>query len=76
MMSIPREVKLETRNGQIKLVQKPVQELNILHKDTLTYRNKKLNAINDAIKNSVFKQFELRAKIAIANIFNLLTNQV
>ena len=67
MMSIPREVKLETRNGQIKLVQKPVQELNILHKDTLTYRNKKLNAINDAIKNSVFKQFELRAKIAIAN---------
>ena len=24
MMSIPREVKLETRNGQIKLVQKPV----------------------------------------------------
>ena len=67
MMSIPREVKLETRNGQIKLVQKPVQELNILHKDTLTYRNKNLSAINDAIKNSVFKQFELRAKIAIAN---------
>ena len=67
MMSIPREVKLETHNGQIKLVQKPIEELNILHKDTLTYRNKNLSVINNAIKNSVFKQFELKAKIATAN---------
>jgi fructan beta-fructosidase len=67
MMSIPREVKLETHNGQIKLVQKPVEELNILHKDTLTFRNKNLSVINNAIKNSVFKRFELKAKIATAN---------
>ena len=67
MMSIPREVKLETHNGQIKLVQKPVEELTILHKDTLTFRNKNLSVINNAIKNSVFKRFELKAKIATAN---------
>ena len=67
MMSIPREVKLETHNGQIKLVQKPVEELKILHKDTLTYRDKNLGVINNAIKNGVFKQFELKAKIATAN---------
>ncbi len=63
MMSIPREVKLETHNGQIKLVQKPVEELNILHKDTLSYRNTNLNVINSEIKKSVYKRFELKAKI-------------
>ena len=67
MMSIPREVKLETHNGRLKLVQKPVEELNILHKDTLSYRNTQLSVINSAIKNSVYKQFELKAKIATAN---------
>lgn len=67
MMSIPREVKLETHNGQIKLVQKPVEELKILRKDTLNYRNTNLSAINNAIKNSVYKQFELRVKVATAN---------
>ncbi|HMK17378.1 MAG TPA: GH32 C-terminal domain-containing protein [Chitinophagaceae bacterium] len=67
IMSIPREVKLETHNGQIKLIQKPVKELNILHKDTLSYRNTNLSVINSAIKNSVYKRFELKAKIATAN---------
>jgi beta-fructofuranosidase/levanase len=67
MMSIPREVKLETHNGQIKLVQKPIDELKILRRDTLSYRNKNLNLINSEIKNSVFKRFELKAKIATAN---------
>jgi len=67
MMSIPREVKLETHNGQIKLVQKPVIELGILHKDTLSYRNTNLSAINNAIKISKYQRFELRAKIAVAN---------
>ena len=67
MMSIPREVKLQTHNGKIKLVQKPVEELNILRKDTLTYRNKNLGDINNEIKNAVFKRFELNAKIATAN---------
>jgi sucrose-6-phosphate hydrolase SacC (GH32 family) len=67
MMSIPREVKLETHNGQRKLVQKPVKELNILHKDTLSYRNINLSFINGAIKNSVYKRFELKAKIATTN---------
>lgn len=68
MMSIPREVKLETHNGRIKLVQKPVEELNTLRKDTLSYRNTNLSVINSAIKNSVYKQFELKAKIATANM--------
>ena len=67
MMSIPREVKLETHNGQIKLVQKPVKELNILHKDTLSYSNINLSVINGEIKNSVYKRFELKTKIAVAN---------
>jgi sucrose-6-phosphate hydrolase SacC (GH32 family) len=67
MMSIPREVKLETHNGQIKLVQKPVRELNTLRKDTLNFRNTNLSVINNAIKSSVYKRFELKAKIATAN---------
>lgn len=67
MMSIPREVKLETHNGRLKLVQKPVEESNILHKDTLSYRNTNLSVINSAIKNSKYKQFELKAKITTAN---------
>jgi sucrose-6-phosphate hydrolase SacC (GH32 family) len=67
MMSIPREVKLETHNGQIKLVQKPVRELDILRKDTLNFRNTNLSVINSAIKSSVYKRFELKAKIATAN---------
>ena len=67
MMSIPREVKLETHNGQIKLVQKPVKELDILRRDTLSYRYTNLSVINSAIKNSVYKRFELKSKIAVAN---------
>ena len=67
MMTIPREVKLETHNGQIKLVQKPVKELDILHKDTLSYKNTNLSVINGEIKNSVYKRFELKTKIAVAN---------
>ena len=67
MMSIPRQVKLETHNGQIELVQKPVEELNILRKDTLSYRNTNLGIINSGITNSVYKRFELKAKIAVAN---------
>jgi len=67
MMSIAREVKLETHNGQIELVQKPVEELNILRKDTLSYRNTNLSVINNEIKNSKYKRFELKAKIAVAN---------
>jgi len=67
MMSIPRELRLETRNGKIKLVQEPVEELKILRKDTLSYRNKDLTVINNEIKNLAFKRFELKAKIATAN---------
>ena len=67
MMSIPREVKLETHNGQIKLVQKPVKELDILHKDTLSYGNTNLSVINSQIKKSKYQRFELKAKIAVTN---------
>ena len=67
MMSIPREVKLETHNGQIKLVQKPIEELKILRKDTISYKNSNLSVINNAIKNSRYKRFELKSKIAVAN---------
>jgi sucrose-6-phosphate hydrolase SacC (GH32 family) len=67
MMSVPREVKLETHNGQIKLVQKPVEELKILRKDTLSYRNTNLSAINNGINNSAYKRFELRAKLSTIN---------
>ena len=76
MMSIPREVKLETHNGQIKLVQKPIEELKILRKDSISFRNAKIkvidNSLNDNMINnlqsiSLFKQFELKAKIAVEN---------
>ena len=67
MMSIPREVKLETHNGKIKLVQKPVAELILLRKDTLSYKNMSLDMINNSIKNIRFKQFKLQGKIAIEN---------
>ncbi len=67
MMSIPREVKLETHNGQVKLIQKPVEELNILRKDTSSYRNTNLSIINSEIKKTVYKRFELKSKILVAN---------
>ncbi len=67
MMSIPREIKLVTRNGQIKLIQEPVEELKILRKDTLSYRNTNLSVVNSETKNFAFRRFELKAKIAFAN---------
>lgn len=67
IMSIPREVKLETHNGRLKLVQKPVDELSVLRKDTVSFKNTNLSVINSAIHNSAFKWFELKAKIATAN---------
>ena len=75
IMSIPREVKLETHNGQIKLVQKPVEELKLLRKNGLSFTNTNLNVINNALRtelnnslnNPIFKQFELKAKLAVAN---------
>ena len=67
IMSIPREVTLETRNGQIKLIQKPVPELTILRKDTLSFQNTSIVAINNAVTNLKYKHFELKAKIAALN---------
>ena len=67
IMSIPRELKLKTHNGKIKLVQAPVEELGILRKDTLSYKNTNLNVINNTVTNLRFKKFELRGKIAIEN---------
>ena len=73
IMSIPREVKLETHNGQLKLVQKPIEELKAFRKNGLSFKNTSLGAINNSLRtvigNSlnapVFKQFELKAKIAV-----------
>jgi sucrose-6-phosphate hydrolase SacC (GH32 family) len=67
IMSIPREVKLETHNGQIKLVQKPIEELKVLRRDSLFFHNKNLSVINNSVGNLSLKQFELEAKIAVEN---------
>ena len=74
-MSIPREVKLEIHNGQIKLVQKPVEELKVLRKKGLSFTNTNLSEINNSLRTElnnsfndpVFKQFELKAKLAVEN---------
>ena len=74
VMSIPREVRLETINGQVKLVQKPIKELEALRKDRLSFRNAKIDVINSAINdssiigmidNSTYKRFELKARISV-----------
>jgi len=67
IMSIPREVKLETHNGRIKLVQKPVDELKILRKDTVTYSNTDLETVNGAVTNLKYKLFEVQARVAVEN---------
>jgi sucrose-6-phosphate hydrolase SacC (GH32 family) len=75
IMSIPREVKLETHNGRVALVQKPIEELKALRKNNLSFRNASIAAIDDALRsridNSIFKQtykqFEIKAKIAVTN---------
>jgi sucrose-6-phosphate hydrolase SacC (GH32 family) len=75
IMSIPREVKLETHYGQLKLVQKPVDELKALRQNRLHFDNASINLINRALTpgmantlfNPNFKQFELKAKIAVMN---------
>lgn len=75
IMTIPREVKLETHNGQIKLVQKPIKELDNLHKNEFDYSNKPLSYINEKLNlsnngiiqnSSSFKQFELKVKIPVS----------
>jgi len=66
-MTIPREVKLETHNGQIKLVQQPIEALSILRKDTTNFKNTDLGIINNSITNLKYKVFELAGKITIGN---------
>lgn len=75
IMSIPREIKLERHSGQVKLVQKPVDELKTLRKESLSLKKTTLSLINSTIhnmintpgSNSFFKQFELKAKITVGN---------
>ena len=75
IMSIPREVKLETHNGQLRLVQKPVDELKTLRGDGLNFNNKSLSVISNSLRNVIsttlytptFKQFELKLKVSVAN---------
>lgn len=75
IMSVPREVTLETHNGQLKLVQKPIEELKAFRKNGLSFTNTNLSVINNSLRtvignsliNPIFKQFELKAKIAVLN---------
>jgi sucrose-6-phosphate hydrolase SacC (GH32 family) len=76
IMSIPREITLQTRNGQLKLIQNPIEELTTLRKSNISFRNKNVSEINSALNNNMinniqsntsFKQFELKAKIAVQN---------
>ncbi len=76
IMSIPREVKLETHNGQVRLVQKPVEELKVLRKDDLSFRSASLAMINNSINDngtnnvadsSTYKHFELKAQVSVLN---------
>ena len=74
VMSIPREVRLATHNGQVKLVQQPIDELKRLRKNGFTIKNKPISFINDklndyginSLSNSSYKRFELKAKIAVS----------
>ena len=73
MMSIPREVSLETYNGQIKLIQKPIKELKSLRKNNLSFTDASISAINEALRTGIdnslykqtYKQFEIKAKVAV-----------
>lgn len=74
IMTTPREVTLETHNGILRLVQKPVEELKSLRKTNISFRNKTVNSINTALNenmlnsiqsNTSFKQFELKAKMSV-----------
>jgi sucrose-6-phosphate hydrolase SacC (GH32 family) len=73
MMTIPREVKIITHNGKLKLIQEPVKELASLRKSELKFKNSTLSNINDAFQISIsnvlsspaYKQFELKAKILV-----------
>lgn len=75
IMSIPRELKLETHNGQLKLVQVPANELRNLRKDSLAFSNTNLSVINNSLRNVIgnslynptFKQFGLNATVAVTN---------
>jgi sucrose-6-phosphate hydrolase SacC (GH32 family) len=74
-MTIPREVKIVKVENQLKLVQVPVKELMSLRKNELKFTNASLSHINNAFQISVsnilaspaYKQFELKAKIAVTN---------
>lgn len=67
MMSIPREIKLETHNGQIKLIQKPIEELKVLRKDSLFFHNINLSTVNNSLDTLAFKYFEIEGKVSVLN---------
>ena len=76
IMTIPREVKLETHNGMLRLVQRPVEELKSLRKNNISFRNRTVNSINAALNenminsiqaNTSFRQFELKTKLSVRN---------
>lgn len=51
-MSLPRYLELkETENGKVRLVQKPVKELELLRKETVFYEDSSIKKINELIQN-------------------------
>ena len=75
MMSIPREVRLERHNGQLRLAQKPIDELKTLRREHLSVKRTNIGLINNLLRNvitnspkkSAFKQFELKAKMPVGS---------
>ncbi len=75
IMSIPRQVKLVTYNGKVMLAQKPIEELKASRTEGLNFNNKRISHINNSLRNVIgtalstptFKQFELKAKVSVAN---------
>lgn len=63
MMSIAREVNLRTINGQVKLVQNPVKELEKLHTDSVYFQNESIEFIDNYIKDKSYKIYELKGSI-------------
>jgi len=77
IMSIPREVELKTINGQIKLVQKPVSELEVLWADSLSFQDETLAAIQDNLESASYKTFEVKGNLTdlSSNGFELIVKK-
>ena len=66
-MTVPREFALETRNGVIELIQRPVRELNAARKPVLALKSAGLEEVGKELSKLQLDSYELIADIELTS---------